>query len=481
MAMRKIATTLLLVCLGFAFAQANVLVNPGLEDQSPAFWTPLNGTFGGDVDLTGPMDGYGYHSFKVTKAAAGANAVGFESDNSANLYWNTAATNLTTTSYSLNATIKTEGVNTSPANDDARIGCIFTFSDASGTLATVNLWADQTVASKDWEEVLDITVPGGIPTTITVQAIMGKDATGTVYFDNIGWGTDPWSGGVFNGNAETVDSWMSWFPGGNGSYTTVSDVDTHSGSYSVEMFKPDSATAANEAVYYSGAAPVEPGEWYKIGVWAKTLDVLTNDTLDWSPTFIMKENIHERINLCYFFHKSDPLYDGWDLEGGDKFVYFDQTNDSTDWTFYEVAEQAPENATGISVRARYNPLCMGTTYFDDFTVKKMVNAPTTSIDSQFGSTINPSDFVLSQNYPNPFNPTTIIEFSIPVDGMISVDIYNILGQKIKTLYSGQQNAGRHSLSWNATNSAGESVATGLYIYTLSGANTQVSKKMLLIK
>ena len=453
-------------------------LNASMEDQTPAFWAPLNGTFGTDVGVTAADMAYaGMHSFMITKAAVTANAVGWMSSNNADLYWNNAGSG----TYNLTGWVKLAGVNTAPANDDARIGLMFEFKDGSGNvLGTENVWADQNASTADWAELTAITIIASEPSEVNVKMVMGKDATGTAYFDNVDCNTTPdWTMGVFNGNAETVSDWLNWYDTGNGSYGTVTDNDAHTGSYAQELYKPDTTSSTSEIVYYSIPYPVEAGEWYKVGVWVKTVGVNFDGSFE--RTYIRKDRLDERLGLCYFFHSDAVLDEGFNTTGGDKYVYVDQTTADTDWTFYEVAEQAPEDATGISVRARFTSSPTGLAYYDDYTVKKMVPENAVSVDDNFSQTASPSDYRLSQNYPNPFNPTTTIAFSIPVDGMISVDIYNVLGQKIKTLYTGYQSAGQHSLNWDATNASGDAVATGVYIYTLSAGHTHVTQKMVLIR
>ncbi len=93
----------------------------------------------------------------------------------------------------------------------------------------------------------------------------------------------------------------------------------------------------------------------------------------------------------------------------------------------------------------------------------------------------PQQFTLAQNYPNPFNPTTIINFSLPKSGFVNLKIYNIIGQEVKTLISKEMNAGNFSVEWNGTNSYGEKLASGIYLYRLESGNLIQSKKMILLK
>jgi flagellar hook assembly protein FlgD len=107
------------------------------------------------------------------------------------------------------------------------------------------------------------------------------------------------------------------------------------------------------------------------------------------------------------------------------------------------------------------------------------NVPTDITDD--GDNSLPSTFALNQNYPNPFNPTTTISFSLNKRQIIDLSIYNLLGQKVRTLYSGWASAGNHDIKWDATNYAGEKVASGIYFYKLSGDEETASRKMTLLK
>jgi photosystem II stability/assembly factor-like uncharacterized protein len=100
--------------------------------------------------------------------------------------------------------------------------------------------------------------------------------------------------------------------------------------------------------------------------------------------------------------------------------------------------------------------------------------------------IIPISFSLKQNYPNPFNPTTSIEFSLPVASDVELVVYNILGQKVATLINSQRSAGNHSVLWNADDSNGMKLSSGIYLYMLKakgidGNEFQDIKKMVLLK
>jgi len=100
----------------------------------------------------------------------------------------------------------------------------------------------------------------------------------------------------------------------------------------------------------------------------------------------------------------------------------------------------------------------------------------TQIEKANSVAVLPTAFRLDQNYPNPFNPTTDISFSIPVAGHVTLDIYNIMGQKVTTLLDRYMQPGTHEVTWNANN-----VSSGVYFYRLTSGELTKTKKMTLLK
>ena len=89
---------------------------------------------------------------------------------------------------------------------------------------------------------------------------------------------------------------------------------------------------------------------------------------------------------------------------------------------------------------------------------------------------------LKGNYPNPFNPTTTISFSIQNNSKIELSIFNIKGQKIRSLLNDQITAGEHSIVWNGQDASGKKVGSGVYLYKLNiNGKTEAVRKCLLLK
>jgi len=106
-----------------------------------------------------------------------------------------------------------------------------------------------------------------------------------------------------------------------------------------------------------------------------------------------------------------------------------------------------------------------------------VTAITTSLD---GMGI-PDVFALHNNYPNPFNPVTNITYDIPEVAEVRLDIYNVAGQKVRTLTQGLHEPGRYRIQWNATNDFGQQLSSGMYIYRIVAGDFVSVKKLILMK
>jgi hypothetical protein len=93
----------------------------------------------------------------------------------------------------------------------------------------------------------------------------------------------------------------------------------------------------------------------------------------------------------------------------------------------------------------------------------------------------PDVYALHQNYPNPFNPVTTLRYDLPEDAMVSITIYDVMGRRVKSLVNTIQTAGYRSVRWDATNSFGEPVSAGMYIYMIQAGEFRQNKKMVLLK
>ena len=95
--------------------------------------------------------------------------------------------------------------------------------------------------------------------------------------------------------------------------------------------------------------------------------------------------------------------------------------------------------------------------------------------------ILPAKFAVYENYPNPFNPSTNIIFDIVEQSQTDVSVWNLLGQKVAVLFSGDLNAGRHSIKFDGHHTNGSLLPSGVYIYRIESGNNVSTKKMMLLK
>jgi len=99
--------------------------------------------------------------------------------------------------------------------------------------------------------------------------------------------------------------------------------------------------------------------------------------------------------------------------------------------------------------------------------------PVVSVESAFDI---PTEYSLKQNYPNPFNPSTMVEYSIPAESKVILDIFNVQGELVEILVDNYQSEGVYKINWNPTN-----LTSGLYILRMRAGNFFSSRKLVLMK
>lgn len=104
-----------------------------------------------------------------------------------------------------------------------------------------------------------------------------------------------------------------------------------------------------------------------------------------------------------------------------------------------------------------------------------------NVDEHTENNSIPSEFKLHQNYPNPFNPTTIIRYELKQASFVTLTVYNLLGQRVRTLVHSEMPAGSYDVMWDARSDSGAPVASGIYLYRIKAGNFSEIKKMVLIR
>lgn len=189
-------------------------------------------------------------------------------------------------------------------------------------------------------------------------------------------------------------------------------------------------------------------------------------------------------------HFDSHLYTEWDFDP----VSVEVSTDGAQWTqvFVKSGRQdwwqkeyvSLENYAGESVYLRFRLVDQSTA--DELTdpgwtldnITLITGSATANSDQ---NTPGLPQAVLYPNYPNPFNPQTTIKYSLAQAEDVSLEIFNLKGQRVKICFAGVQKAGNHDFVWNGSDDHGREVASGIYLYRLSSAKFSQSRKMILMK
>jgi len=189
---------------------------------------------------------------------------------------------------------------------------------------------------------------------------------------------------------------------------------------------------------------------------AHSLSVYPDDPLAGTNQVVIRyEDADLRLGDNLLGDESDLAVYHW-VDGSTGWVMIGGTVDTADDAIY-----APISETGVYAAFTTNII--------------------TDVEDEEHGEILPYQFELSQNYPNPFNPVTTIEYSVPSRQDVTIEIFNVLGQKVRTLVNETKSAGSYRTEWNGIDDVGRPVSTGVYLYRFSAGEVVQTKKMLLIK
>jgi len=220
-----------------------------------------------------------------------------------------------------------------------------------------------------------------------------------------------------------------------------------------------------------GAGSVHAGDVLRISVWIKASNLVPDSAAKYPGTWA--------VGFTPLWFAKYGNNDGYNNVGpGNDYTFTFPAVTSFDWTEYTLDVQVPTGvgAAALETRLHIYGTFTGTVYFDDLNIEKV--SGTLVKGSKNGL---PSVYELSNNYPNPFNPTTRIQFGLPRDGNVSIVIYNILGQQIRTLVAGFRPAGQYQVEWDGKGEHGQTLESGVYFYRLQTGSTSIVRKMLMLK
>jgi hypothetical protein len=146
------------------------------------------------------------------------------------------------------------------------------------------------------------------------------------------------------------------------------------------------------------------------------------------------------------------------------------------WTQYTYNVPASYNSQNISIGIQ----CVSNDAFIFFVDDVLIQGYNCYVGND-DQTVPVATTELLGNYPNPFNPETLISYNVKTDSPVTIEIYNLKGQKVKSLVEGKAKAGSHSVSWNGTDDNGKKVTSGVYFYRMSSGKYTSSRKMILMK
>ena len=238
------------------------------------------------------------------------------------------------------------------------------------------------------------------------------------------------------------------------------------GSYTYEVTTLRDSTADDDGITeFKVVAAMNEGNFHSEPAMGYSVDNIAPGV----PTGLMATAVDVGIHLT------------WDLSPDDDFQYFTlEKSSDADFTDYESFETIDTSFTDMEYE-------MNETYF-----YRIVAVDHAGNISDYSGTVEatvlsididqiPQVFALHQNYPNPFNPTTQITYDLPEDALVNVTIYDMTGRIVNTMVNMEQNAGYKSIQWNATNNLGQTVAAGIYLYTIQTGEFRQTKKMVLLK
>ena len=464
----------------------NAIPSPSLEAGSPNYWSANPGTGGTATWATDEARTPNY-SIKLTSTSGST-----DSWNSANIYNYWAVGAGANVDMEVGAWIKTSGVNTSPATPADKITLSFTFYNGGVDLLAgpLVLEVDQSTAtSTGWMELKNasaLSVAQGIDSVI-VEFKFGSGATGTAWLDDIFVRAtgDGWAGDFFNANLDAPTGWFYWWNGfssGSATWSTPgdppvtasqSDAFASEGTKSLILVEADSD---NDEVVFMSDFALLPGSG-SVLLSAKMKAVSVNSEL-------ANTNPSNAVGFTVTWHRSVDPDSGWNEVSGADFR-FKLPSDTFDWTTFAAVFNPPDEAIAFSARARYFNFFEGTTYWDEFS---MTAVPSSTSGAVVGVSDEPElisglpqSAELLKNYPNPFNPSTTIVYGVPKSGSVKLDVFNMLGQRVRTLVDTQHSAGTYEIKWDGTNESGRIVSGGIYFYRLRTGDLSLTKKMLFLK
>jgi hypothetical protein len=258
---------------------------------------------------------------------------------------------------------------------------------------------------------------------------------------------------------------------------TVTDEEAHTGTYSLKIEQND--PGASESVAVSDRVAVTPGEPVLVSYWVKTEDVPNPEEIGMGDnnigmTALWYTNLEGGAAGFGEIGGADIRLNG---EYNSQVIPLATQAASTGWTHYAFVVYPVEGAVGLELRLRYWHAFEGATFWDDVSILPLSSEALSTAIEDADDNVVPQHFLLHQNYPNPFNPTTTITFDLPQASNVTLNVYNLLGQRVATLLDDARlSASRQTVTFDASG-----LPSGMYLYMLKTNNRTETRRMVLLK
>ncbi len=322
-------------------------------------------------------------------------------------------------------------------------------------------------------------VMASVPRTVVLcgDPVESFEATGlTAGWNLIGgpWETTPAvDAGVYPAGAIDLTN-LHYYDGETGEYVPTTEFAHCRGhlvmvtsSDTATVMVPDTASSKHVYVHKTKTAPVE---------WTARLTVESN-VISRALTFGVAEDATQGIDLGHdavMFPTLPGYADAYFDNHMSKSIVRD--NNQVEWDLV-LTDNATINIDLEGVPADWNLA------IDGIDLRQTGSLNLTAGTHKVTASVQavPENYVLDQNRPNPFNPTTDINYSVPADGHVKIAVYNVLGEEVKSLVDGVQEAGSRTVTWDGTDQEGNRVDSGIYFYKLNAGGFTETRKMTLIK
>jgi len=193
-------------------------------------------------------------------------------------------------------------------------------------------------------------------------------------------------------------------------------------------------------------------------------------------------NLYERNNQIRSYCETNDkvLFDFADIESYDPDGnYYPDGTDACEWCYTWCATYTCPTCVDCAHSHCFNCYQKGKAFW--WMTARMTGWTSSTDINQPTPDELPVSIELGQNHPNPFNPATTIEFTLNRRSNVSIAVYNLLGERIRVLVEGVRPVGLHRVTWDGTDSRGDDVASGIYLYRLTADGYETSKKMMFLK